>query len=144
MRNPWRFPWRSSIEAVPSMKNRSGRELMWAAGRAYMEVVSQEGAVGITEPKQASLGTLSRGWQKAGEEMQVETRRCSAKHPLAPLLTSHWIKQVPWLGADKVGGHQRPWQSVWLPQGARNSSHAIPPTDGPTLPHLPSSFFGFW
>ena len=35
------------------MKNRSGRELMWAEGRAYMEVVSQEGAGGIAEPKQA-------------------------------------------------------------------------------------------
>ena len=31
---------------------------MWAEGRAYMEVVSQEGAGGITEPKQASLAYL--------------------------------------------------------------------------------------
>ena len=33
---------------------------MWAEGRAYMEVMSQKGAGGITGPKQASLGTLSR------------------------------------------------------------------------------------
>lgn len=82
MRNPWRFPWRSGTEAVPWVKNRSGRELMWAEGWAYVEVVSQEGAGGITGPKQASLGTLSRWWQKAGAEMQMETRRCSVKRPL--------------------------------------------------------------
>ena len=65
--------------------------------------------------------------------------KCSVKHLLvSPLLTSHWIKQVTWLDAERVGGHQRSWQSAWLKEGVRYSSHRC---DRSTTPAL--FFFGF-
>ena len=63
----------------------------------------------------------------------METCKCSFKHLLiSHLLTSHWIKQVTWLDAERVGGHQRLWQSSWLQEGMRNwnnwCDHSTTPT----------------
>lgn len=81
-----------------------------------------------------SLGMLSRWWQKAEAEMQMETCKCSVKHLLvSPLLTSHWIKQVTWLDAERVGGHQRSWQSTWLKEGVRYLSHRCDRSTTPAL-----------
>lgn len=70
---------------------------------------SQEGAGGITEPKQVghvvTVVTKGRSRNANGNSGALSSCRLvtSANIPLD--------KAVTWLGADKVGGHQRPWQS---------------------------------
>ena len=93
---------------VGASLRRSGRETTWAEGRAYVKVLSQEGAGSITKAKRARLGMLSQWWQKARAEMQMATCK-SVKHLLLLLLlTSHWIKQdTRWMQREQevIRGH---------------------------------------